>query len=81
MKRLAFLLALGACTHTADPRGADTPPSPALRDVKISYVHADPEWIKQRGQMIGLARSKDRTLAFSALRWASKTCTGGCGRS
>ena len=69
MKRLVFLLALGACGHTVD-----TPPSPALRDVRISYVHADPDWIRQRGQVIGLARTKDRTLAFATLRWAQKSC-------
>jgi hypothetical protein len=69
MKRLIFLLLLGSCAGTAD-----TPPTPALRDVKISYVHADPAWIRQRGQVIGLARSKDKTLAFSTLRWADKTC-------
>src|SRR5258707_12356881 len=44
MKRLGFLFFLGSCAGMAD-----TPPSPALRDVKISYVHADPDWIRQRG--------------------------------
>jgi hypothetical protein len=46
----------------------------ALRDVKISYVHAAPDWIRQRGQVIGLARSGDRTLAFSTLRWVDRSC-------
>ena len=69
MKRLVFLLLLGSCVGTAD-----TPPSPALRDVRISYVHADPDWIRHRGQVIGLARSKDRTLAFSTLRRADRSC-------
>jgi hypothetical protein len=73
MKRLVFLLLLGSCAGTAGTT-ADTPPSPALRDVKISYVHADPAWIRQRGQVIGLARSKDKTLAFSTLRRVDKTC-------
>jgi hypothetical protein len=71
MKRLVFLLLLGSCAGTG---AADTPPSPALRDVKISYVHADPDWIRQRGQVIGLARSRDRTLAFATLRRLDKTC-------
>jgi hypothetical protein len=69
MKRLVFFLLLGSCAGTAD-----TPPSPALRDVKITYVHADPGWIRQRGQVIGLARSKDRTLAFATLRRIDKSC-------
>ncbi len=72
MKRLAFLLLLGSCAGAADT--ADTPPDPALRDVKISYVHADSDWIRQRGQVIGLARSRDRTLAFSTLRRLDRTC-------
>jgi hypothetical protein len=72
MKRLVFLLLLGSCAGSVGTE--DTPPSPALRDVKISFVHADPDWIKQRGQVIGLARSRDRTLAFSTLRWASRSC-------
>ena len=69
MKRLVFLLLLASCAGMAD-----TPPSPALRDVKISYVHADPDWIRQRGQVIGLARSKDKTLAFATLRRLDRTC-------
>jgi hypothetical protein len=69
MKRLVFLLLLGSCAGAAD-----TPPSPALRDVKISYVHADPAWIRHRGQSIGLARSRDKTLAFATLRRLDKTC-------
>src|SRR5262245_28503677 len=69
MKRLVFLLFLGSCAGAAD-----RPPDPALRDVKISYVHAPPEWIRQRGQVIGLARSGDRTLAFSTLRRFDRTC-------
>ena len=72
MKRLVFvfLLALASCSGTAD-----TPPSPALRDVKISYVHADPDWIAHRGQVMGLARSKDKaTLAFATLRWTTRSC-------
>jgi hypothetical protein len=69
MKRLVLLLLLGSCATAAD-----TPPSPALRDVKITYVHADPDWIRQRGQLIGLARSKDRTVAFATLRRLDKTC-------
>jgi hypothetical protein len=72
MKRLVFLLLLGSCAGTAGT--ADTPPSPALRNVKITYVHADPDWIRQRGQVIGLARAKDKTLAFTTLRWFDKTC-------
>jgi hypothetical protein len=71
MKRLVFLLLLGSC---AGAGAADTPPSPGLRDVKTSYVHADPDWIRQRGQVIGLARSRDRTLAFATLRRVDKTC-------
>jgi len=70
MKKLVFLLALASCSGTAD-----TPPSPALRDVKISYVHADPDWIQHRGQVMGLARSKDKmTLAFATLRWTTHSC-------
>jgi hypothetical protein len=69
MKRLVFLLLLGSCAGAAD-----TPPDPALRDVKISYVQAAPDWIRQRGQMIGLARSRDRTLAFAVLRRADRSC-------
>ncbi len=69
MKRLVFLLLLGSCAGAAD-----TPPLPALRDVKISYVHADPDRIRQRGQVIGLARSRDKTLAFATLRRLDKTC-------
>ena len=69
MNRLVFLLLLGSCAGAAD-----TPPAPALRDVKISYVHAAPDWIRQRGQVIGLARSGDRTLAFSTLRWVDRSC-------
>jgi len=68
-KRLVFLLLLGSCAGAAD-----TPPDPALRDVKISYVHADPDWIRQRGQVIGLARSRDKTLAFSTLRRLDRSC-------
>jgi hypothetical protein len=67
MKRLVFLLLLGSCAGTAD-----TPPDPTLRDVKTSYVHADPDWIRQRGQVIGLARSRDRTMAFNTLRRLEK---------
>jgi hypothetical protein len=70
MKRLVFLLALASCSPTVD-----TPPSAALRDVKISYVHADPDWIQHRGQAMGLARSKDKTtLAYATLRRFEKTC-------
>jgi len=71
MKRLVFLLALlGSCSPMVD-----TPPSPALRDVKISYVHADPDWIRHRGQVMGLARSKDKVrLAFATLRWTGRSC-------
>ena len=69
MKRLVFLLLLGSCAGAAD-----TPPDPALRDVKISYVQAAPDWIRQRGQVIGLARSRDRTLAFAVLRWVDRSC-------
>ena len=69
MKRLVFLLLLGSCASAAD-----TPPDRALRDVKISYVHADPNWIRQRGQVIGLARSRDRTLAFAVLRRVDRSC-------
>jgi len=71
IKRLVFLLLLGSC---ASGGTAETPPDPNLRDVRISYVHADPDWIKRRGQVIGLARSKDKTLAFSTLRRLEKTC-------
>jgi hypothetical protein len=69
MKRLVIFLLLGSCAPATD-----TPPDPALHDVKISYTHADPDWIMQRGQLIGLARSKDRTLAFSTLRRAERSC-------
>ena len=69
VKRLVFLLLLGSCTSAGD-----TPPDPVLRDVKISYVHADPDWIKQRGQAIGLARTSDRTLAFSTVRRIERSC-------
>jgi hypothetical protein len=69
MKRLVFLFLLGSCAGVAD-----RPPDPALRDAKISYVHATPEWIRQRAQVIGLVRSKDRTLAFSMLRRISRSC-------
>jgi len=72
MKRLVFLLLLGSCAGAGGT--ADTPPLAALRDVRISYVHADPDWIRQRGQVIGLARSRDRTLAFSTLRRVDRTC-------
>jgi len=73
MKKLVFLLALGSCAG-AGVGAVDTPPDPALRDVKIAYVHADPDWIRHRGQMIGLARSRDRTLAFNTLRRLDKSC-------
>src|SRR5215475_1479022 len=72
MKRLAvlLLLALGSCSSTTD-----TPPSLALNDVKITYVHADPDWIRHRGQAMGLARSKDKmTLAYATLRWTTRSC-------
>jgi hypothetical protein len=72
MKRLVFLLLLGSCAGAG--AADDMPPSPALRDVKISYVHADPAWIRHRGQSIGLARSRDKTLAFATLRRLDKTC-------
>jgi len=69
MKPLVLVLLLGSCSGIAD-----TPPNPALRDVKISYVHAVPDWIARRGQVIGLARSKDKTLAFSTLRRVGMRC-------
>jgi len=86
MKRLVFLLLLGSCAGAAD-----TPPDPALRDVKISYVHAAPDWIRQRGEVIGLARSRDRTLACARPAGAASSrcpirgpsarrCTSACGR-
>jgi hypothetical protein len=53
----------------------DTPPDPSLRDVKISYVHAPPEWIRDRGFAMHLARGHDQTLAFSSLTRRTKTCT------
>jgi hypothetical protein len=74
--RLGFLLLLplpmmaGACSHAVD-----TPPDPSLRDVRISYVHATPEWIMERGYAMHLARSAhDQTLAFSQLTRVTKTC-------
>jgi hypothetical protein len=78
MKRLAsllvlpFALGLGAC---AAAPAADTPPDPALRDVRILYVHAPPEWIRERGVALRFAKSaNDQTLAFSELRLKSRTC-------
>jgi hypothetical protein len=66
---LVFLL----LTSCAD--GVDKLPDPALRDVRISYVHAAPEWIRERGFAMHLARSaRDQTLAFSRLRPAEGTC-------
>jgi len=71
IKRPVFLLLLGSCAGVG---GGDTPPDHALCDVKITYVHAAPDWIRQRGQVIGLARSRDRTLAFAILRRSSRSC-------
>jgi hypothetical protein len=46
-----------------------------LRDVQITYVHAAPEWIRERGFAMRLAKSaSDQTLAFSELRLKSRTC-------
>jgi hypothetical protein len=71
IKRLVFLLLLGSCSSHGV---TDTPPDLNLRNVKITYVHADPDWIKRRGQVIGLARSRDSTLAFSTLRRLDNSC-------
>ena len=68
---LLFLLSLGACADTAVDKG----PDPSLRDIKISYVHATPEWIMERGYTMHLARSaRDQTLAYSQLTRHTKTC-------
>ncbi len=76
MKRLRLLLPLvllGSCADQPPPH--DVPPDPMLRDVKITYVHAPPDWIRQRGYALHLAKSaRDQTLAFSSLRRAARTC-------
>jgi hypothetical protein len=66
---LLLLLSLGACAG-----GIDAPADPSLRDVKISYVHAPPEWIRDRGFAMHLARGHDQTLAFSQLTRHTKSC-------
>jgi hypothetical protein len=78
MKRLCLflLLASGYLASCAEaPPAHDVPPDPALRDVNITYVHAPPDWIRQRGYALHLAKSAhDQTLAFSSLRRSNKTC-------
>ena len=70
MKKLLLLLLVTSCTDVAD-----RPPDVALRDVRISFVHAPPDWIRERGFAMHLARSSgDQTLAFSDLRRFSGTC-------
>jgi hypothetical protein len=67
---LLLPLMAGACARTVD-----TPPDPALRDVKITYQHATPEWIMERGYAMHLAKSAhDQTLAYSQLTRHTKTC-------
>lgn len=67
---LLLLLSLGACSQAVD-----TPPDPSLRDVKITYQHATPEWIMERGYTMHLAKSAhDQALAFSQLTRRTKTC-------
>lgn len=73
MKRLGLILLLASCTQQP---AVDAPPDPALRDVRIIYVHADPHGIRERGYAMHLASrsAHDQTLAFSQLRGGRRTC-------
>jgi hypothetical protein len=70
---LVLPLVVASCARQP---AVDSPPDPALRDVRITYVHAAPEQIVERGFAMHLASRSghDHTLAFSQLRSGRRTC-------
>jgi hypothetical protein len=43
-------------------------------DAARRRANANPGWVRQRGQVIGLAGSRDKTLTFTTLRRLDRTC-------